>query len=249
MAKNLSGQHRALEPRLFEGVHVEPRHVAPHHLAAQLVGILADGIAARRIAQQADHLARDGLGVAEGHQHSALFRQQFGGVPIRRRDHGLARAKRVSECPRRDLRFVEIRRNVEVRRANELLQFFEFHEAVVEDDVLLDFVLLGQDFEAETVGLTALAQLVRMRGAQDDINNVREFRQNLRQSVQHMLNSLVRRKQPEREQHNPSFHAKLVLVIIRIDKRYVGNAMRDEIDLGRRAPGKPPATSAVRARS
>jgi len=49
-----------------------------------------------------------------------------------------------------------------------------------------------------------------------------------------VLDSLVRGEQPEREQHRPSFHAELVLVVVRIDERYVRNAVRDEIDLGRR---------------
>ena len=191
-------------------------------------------MALRRVASRSKptDLARDGLGVSKGHQNTALFRQQFRGVPVRSGNHGFTRAKRVSQRARGDLRLVEVGRNVEVRRANELFQLLEFHEAVVENDVLLDLVLLGQDFQAETIGLTALRQLVGMRCAQDDINNVREFRQNLREGVQDILNSLVGRKQPEGEQHRPSFHAKLVLVIIGIDKRYVRNAMRNEIDLG-----------------
>ena len=184
------------------------------------------------IAQQAADLAADGAGVPKGHQNTAVLRQQFRGVPIRSRNHGLTRAKGVSQRARSDLRLVEVGRNVEVRRADEFLQLLEFYEAVVENDALLDLVLFGQDFQAETIGLAALRQLVGMRRAQDDINDVREFRQNLRESVQDMLNSLVGRKQPEGEQHRPSFHAKLVLVIIGIHKRDVGNAMRNEVDLG-----------------
>ena len=55
----------------------------------------------------------------------------------------------------------------------------------------------------------------------------------MRQGVEHIFDPLVRRKQPEREQHHLAFHTELVLEIGRIDKTYVGNAMRDEIDLGR----------------
>ena len=55
-----------------------------------------------------------------------------------------------------------------------------------------------------------------------------------RQRVEHVLDALVRREQPERQQHQPALHAELVLVVIRIDERHVGNAVRDEIDLGRR---------------
>ena len=55
----------------------------------------------------------------------------------------------------------------------------------------------------------------------------------MREGIEHICNPLVRRKQPEREQHHFSFHAELVFEIGRIDKPYVGNAMRDEINLGR----------------
>ena len=59
------------------------------------------------------------------------------------------------------------------------------------------FAIIGR--VGGVIGLPALLQLVGMRRAQDDINHIREFRQNLRKSVQDMLNSLVGRKQPERE--------------------------------------------------
>ena len=93
--KRFSRQRRALEPRQLKGAHVEPRHVAPDHLTAQLVGILANGMPAGVVAQQADHLAGYGRGVAERHQHAAVFRQQFCSVPVRCRNYHFARTKRV----------------------------------------------------------------------------------------------------------------------------------------------------------
>src|SRR6266511_3186171 len=118
------------------------------------------------VAQQADHLSRDGLGVAE----------------------------RVGQGTRRDLRFVEIWRYVKVRGADELLQSFKVHKLVVEDDVLLDLILLGKDFEAEPVSSTVLAQFVGMSGAQDNVNNVGKLLQNMRQSVKHIFDPFVRRE-------------------------------------------------------
>ena len=105
--------------------------------------------------------------------------KQFRGVPIRRGNHCFARAKGVGQRARRDLRFVEVGRYVKVRGADELLQILKIHEIVVEDDVLLDFVLLGEHFQAHPVGFPMLAQFVRMGGAQDDVNHVRELHQNL----------------------------------------------------------------------
>jgi hypothetical protein len=54
----------------------------------------------------------------------------------------------------------------------------------------------------------------------------------MRESVQCMLNPPMGQKQPEGKQHNPSFYVKLVLAIVGIDKRYVRNAMQNEIKLG-----------------
>ena len=82
--KGFSRQYRLFDPGQIEGPHVKPRHVAPDHLAPQLVSVLAHGVAARIVAQQADHLACNGLGVAKRHQHATIFRQQFSSVPVRR---------------------------------------------------------------------------------------------------------------------------------------------------------------------
>ena len=140
--------------------------------------------------------------VAERHQHTAVFRQQFRGVPVRRGHHRLAGAERVCQRARRDLRFVQVRRDVKVRRADELLEILEVHKLVVEDDVLLDLVLLGQDFETQPVRFTVLAQFVRMGGAEDDVDHLGKLGQNLGQGIEYVLDALVRRKQAEREQHH-----------------------------------------------
>jgi len=71
-----------------------------------------------------------------------------------------------------------------------------------------------------------------MGSAQDDIHHLGEFRQNVRQGVEHVLDALVRRKQAERQQHHPAFDAELVLEISWIDEAHVGNAVRYEVDLG-----------------
>ena len=155
-------------------------------------------------------------------------------MPIRRGHHRLAGAEGVGQRARGDLRLVQIRGEVKVRRPDELLELFEFDEAVVEDDVLVDLVLLGQPFQADPVGLAVLAHQVGMRGAQHDIDDVGELGQDFRQRLEGMFDSLVGREQAEGEQHQPAFHAELVLVEIRIDERDVRDAVGDEINLGRR---------------
>ena len=190
--KGFSRLDGTFEPRRLERFQVQPRHVAPDHFPTQFVGIHPDGGPADFVVQQADDFARDGLGIAKRHQHPAAFREQFRRVPVRRGNHHFARAKRISQRAGRGLRLVQIRREVQVRRADEFHQFVQFDEAVVKNDVFLDFPFFGQPFEAQPVGFALFAQQVGMGGAQYHVNHVGKLRQDLRQRVQHVLDALVR---------------------------------------------------------
>ena len=53
---------------------------------------------ARVVPQQANHLARYGLRIAERHQHAAVVRQQFRGVPVGRRNYRFAGANVPVVC-------------------------------------------------------------------------------------------------------------------------------------------------------
>ena len=153
---------------------------------------------ARVVPQQADHFPRDRRGVGEGNQDAAILRQQFRRVPVGRRNHRFARAKRVGQRARGDLRFVQVRRDIEVGGSDKLLQILQLDEIVVEDDVLLNLILLGKHFQAHAVGFAVLAQFVGMSGAQDDVNNFGKLRHDLRQSVQHVLDAFVRARADRR---------------------------------------------------
>ena len=221
-------------PRLLEGLRVKLRHAAPHHVAPQLVGVLAHRMAQRFVPQQFHHGDGDGLGVAERHELAAFRRQQFRRVPVGRGHHGVARAERIGQRARSDLRFGQIRREINVRRADEPHQFLQLDEAIEEHDVLLHAEVFGQPLQAQAVSLALVAQQIRMRLAQHDVNDVGKFPDDVRQRPQRILDALVRRQQSEREQHLLARHAELVLEIIRVGERHVGNAVRDEINLGRR---------------
>src|SRR5579863_4935870 len=141
------------------------------------------------VPQQANHFPRDSRSVAEWNQDAAILGQQLRGVPVGRGNYRFARAKGIGQRAGSDLSFVQVRRYVKVGGSDELLQILKLHEIVVEDDVLLDFVLLSQHFQADAVGFAMLTQFVRMRGAQDNVNHLRELRQNLWQSVEHVLDA------------------------------------------------------------
>ena len=188
-------------------------------------------MAQRLVAQQFDHGARDGLGVAERHQFAALLGQQFRRVPVRRGHHRVAVAKRIGQRARSDLRLSQVGREINVRRADEPHQFLQLDEAIEEHDVLLHAEVFGQPLQAQAVSFTLVAQQIRMRLAQHDVNDVGKFPDDVRQRAQGILDALVRRQQTEREQHLLARHAELVFEIIRVGKRHVGNAVRNEVNL------------------
>jgi len=98
-------------------------------------------------------------------------------VPVRRGNNRLAGAKHVGQRARGDLRFGEVRGDVKVRGADKLLQVFKVYEAIVEDDALFQFVLFGENFQAEPIRFAILAEFIGVGGAQDNVNNLGKLRQ------------------------------------------------------------------------
>src|SRR3982751_2594562 len=126
---------------------------------------------------------RDSAGIAEWNQDAAIVCKKFGSVPIRCRYDSFARAERVRKRSRSDLSLIEIRSDVNVRSADELLQVLQVHETVIEDDVFLNVVLFREYFEAQTISFAVLPQFVGMSCAQHNIDNFRKLRNDLRQCI------------------------------------------------------------------
>ena len=182
-------------------------------------------MAARVVGKNSQHRIGDRLRIAERHQLAAAVAQQFGGVPIRSRNNGFSRAEAVGERAGGDLRFVEIGREVDVRRPDEIAQLGRVHIAVHEQHIFLHAELAGEVLQRVPVALAFAAQEVRMRRAEDDVNDLRMLLGDARQGADGVFDSLARREEPEGQQHRPSGHAELVFVKIRIDERNVGNAV------------------------
>src|SRR5579863_6385799 len=156
-------------------------------------------------------------------------------MPIRRRDHGLARAKRISECSRGNLGFLQIRSNVKIRRPDELGEFLQFYKAVVKDDILFEVFVSYNSLEAEAVSFASSAELVGVSASQHDIGEIGKLRHHLLECMKHVLNPFIRREQSERQQNLPSVYGELALVEIRSNEWHIRNTMRDEIDYGLRS--------------
>ncbi len=196
------------------------------------VGLLAHGVPPRLVAEELTDLAGQGRGIFEGNQHAPPVGQQLFGVPVRRRDDGLAAAERVGQRARGDLRGVEVGRDVNVGHADEFDQLVDLDEPVEKADVLLDAQVLGQPLEADPIAFPLLAEEVGMRCAQHDVNEVGILLEDRRHGAEHVLDPLVRRQQAERQGDILALDVELILVELGIDKRHVGDAMGDQIDLG-----------------
>ena len=67
---------------------------------------------------------------------------------------------------------------------------------------------------------------------QHDVDEVGEFTKDRGHRPQHPLDSLVGRQEPESERDELALDRELILVEIGIDERHVGDAVRDQVDLG-----------------
>ena len=73
-----------------------------------------------------------------------------------------------------------------------------------------------------------------MGRSRDDVGNILVPGQNLRQRLNYVFDSLIRREQAERKKNRLPFHSKAVLIEIRIQKWQVWNSMRHHVDLAAR---------------
>ena len=108
--------------------------------------------------------------------------------------------------------------------------------AVDEHHVVSDAELARQAFERETIAFTLIPDQVGMRCTQHDVNHLGMAGDDFWQGLDGVFDSLARGQQPESQQDRAACHIEQVLVKIRIRKRQVGNAMRDERDFFIRHP-------------
>jgi hypothetical protein len=164
------------------------------------------------VRQEVIDCTRDGSGIAEGHEYPTIVGQEFGRMPVWRRHYCFARPKAVSKGTAGNLLLFEIRGNINISRADELGEFLQLDEAVKEEDVALDPVFAGKRLKTRTIRFAMIANEIGMRGAEDDINDIWKFGDDLRKRVENVLNSLFGRKQSKRKKDLLSSDAKLILV-------------------------------------
>ena len=70
------------------------------------------------------------------------------------------------------MRLVQIRRDINVGRAEKLQQLVFVHEAIEENYVFLDTILFGKALQAEPVGFTVVPNKIRMSRAKNYVNDI-----------------------------------------------------------------------------
>ena len=181
----------------FETLHVAAGHLRPDHRPPKQIGALAHGVALGLVVQQVDHLLGQRRRITERHQRAAPVGQHLFRIPVRRRDHGLARPQGVGQSAGGDLRRVEIGRDVDIRRADELDEFLQADKAVVEDHVAFHAFLLGQPLQGQPVRFAFVLNDVGMGRAEDDVHDVRVAGHDGGQGGDDVLDAFVRREQAE----------------------------------------------------
>ena len=99
--------------------------------------------------------------------------------------------------------------------------------------MLSDTQTLGQPCQPFPVRLAATAQHVRVRRAEDEVKHVRVRFYDLGQRPKRRFDALVRRQQPEGQNHPPPVQAECGLTV-RPGERNVRYAVVDKVDFSRR---------------
>jgi hypothetical protein len=218
--------------RALEGGVIPRRHRRPAHLAAVSGAPGPQRVAPRIVREEGRDRGADRGRVPPGHQDAAILGEQLARVDVRRRDDRAPRAHGVGERPGRALRGIQVRRDVDVGGAEELVQLFLADEPVVEDHVILDAEPPGLRLERHAIRLALVLAHVRVRGAEHDVDRVRPRRHDARQRLDDVLDALVGRQQPESQEHRAPVDAEPPLALSAVG--HVRDAVRDHVDRGAR---------------
>lgn len=96
-------------------------------------------------------------------------------MPIRSGDDCLTSSEAIGERAAGDLRFVNIRSDVNVGCPNEFSELFNIDKAVEENDVLAYPIVTGDALEAKAIGFSFVSNKTRMCCAENNVNNLGEF--------------------------------------------------------------------------
>ena len=153
-------------------------------------------------------------------------------MPIGRRYHRPAEPETIGQRSRGHLRLVEIGRDIDVAHRDVVEQRRSVDEPVEKHHVLGNAESCGAGDKAVAIGLALLAHQGRVSGAEHYIHCVRPRREHGRHGVDHHLDPLVGGEQAKCQDHRPTRKAEPSLGSLRLDEGHIGDAMRNDLDLG-----------------
>ena len=165
----------------------------------------------RRVVHQGVEGLGDLLRRTEVDQDASVVGERFLGMQIRRGDDGLAGAERVAQRAAGDLVRVEVRRDVDVARQQELDDVVLPQVLVHEGDVVADAQLLDDLDQLVAVLLAVAPQQFRMGLARDEVQRVGMLRGDGGHRLQDVLQPFARAHQAERRHDMAPVQAQLVL--------------------------------------
>ena len=143
---------------------------------------------------------RRGRPVVERHEAAGAGGEHVLRVPVRRRDDAAAGRDRERERAGSDLLPVAVRRHEHVGRREQVGELVDREEPVVELDVLAEPELEHASLEHQAVLLALAVRDVGMRAPGDHVSALGWTLEHRRQRLDHGLEPLARRDQPERRE-------------------------------------------------
>src|SRR5579859_4238451 len=128
------------------------------------------------------------------------------------RNDGFASAQSIRKRSGNHLLFVLVRRDVNVRRADQFNHLPWTHETIAENYIGLYAEIAGQLLQIVPVLVSFTPQNVRMSYAGNHVDNIVMAREDFRKSLDDIFNALIRRKQPKRKQDIFSFRSEPILI-------------------------------------
>ena len=113
-------------------------------------------------------------------------------MPVRCGNDCLSRAEDVGECPRSDLRFVQVGGDVDIRCGDVVPEFSLGDKSVLKEHRPFHSMVAGQGFQTSAVVFSLFCQKMGMRCAQNKIKDFRMLRDNCREGLDDMLDPLAR---------------------------------------------------------
>ena len=226
-------QRIALQPARMPGDHrgdqrhARLRQARPQHRAAARIGAPRDRVAPDRVGEQARDRARKCGAVAERDDHAMAIGQDFVGVDIGGGDHRLAHRDGIGQRARRDLRRIDIGRDVEVGGLEIIEQVVFLDKGVDELDVVGDPQPRSLRDQAVAIRLAFVRDQIGVGGAQHDIEHAGVRAHDFGQRRDHRLDPLAGREQAEGEDNRAVLPPETRLHHCGVDQRAVGHAMRD----------------------